>query len=327
MKCSMIHAERVSKRFGTTPAVADASLCADRGEFVALLGPSGCGKTTLLRLIAGFEAPDAGAVDIAGRRVAGNGTWVPPEKRRVGMMFQDYALFPHLTVAENVGFGVHRAHRGARVLEVVRCVGLEGLEQRYPHELSGGQQQRVALARALAPEPELVLLDEPWSNVDPSLRASLRDEIVALLRTLDVTTVLVTHDREEAFSIADRIALMRDGTVVQEGSPEALYLSPASRWAAEFVGAGNFVPGLVRDGHVDTPLGAFPVNGASGARTVEVLVGRSSSSSCPIPPAAPRSSAGSSAATTSSTVSVSTGSSSSPTGRRRRRFPWEAACA
>ncbi len=272
MKCSMIHAERVSKRFGTTPAVADASLCADRGEFVALLGPSGCGKTTLLRLIAGFEAPDAGAVDIAGRRVAGNGTWVPPEKRRVGMMFQDYALFPHLTVAENVGFGVHRAHRRARVLEVVRCVGLEGLEQRYPHELSGGQQQRVALARALAPEPELVLLDEPWSNVDPSLRASLRDEIVALLRTLDVTTVLVTHDREEAFSIADRIALMRDGTVVQEGSPEALYLSPASRWAAEFVGAGNFVPGLVRDGHVDTPLGAFPVNGASGARTVEVLV-------------------------------------------------------
>ena len=272
MTCSMIHAERVSKRFGTTPAVAEASLCADRGELLALLGPSGCGKTTLLRLIAGFEAPDDGVVDVAGRRVAGNGTWVPPEKRRVGMMFQDYALFPHLSVAGNIGFGVDRAHRRARVREVVRCVGLEGLEQRYPHELSGGQQQRVALARALAPEPELVLLDEPWSNVDPSLRASLRDEIVELLRTLDVTTVLVTHDREEAFSIADRIALMRDGTVVQEGSPEALYLSPASRWAAEFVGAGNFVPGLVRDGHVDTPLGAFPVNGASGARTVEVLV-------------------------------------------------------
>jgi iron(III) transport system ATP-binding protein len=272
MKCSMIHAERVSKRFGTTPAVVDASLCADRGEFVALLGPSGCGKTTLLRLIAGFEAPDVGVVDVAGRRVAGGRTWVPPEKRRVGMMFQDYALFPHLTVAANIGFGVERSRRRARVREVSACVGLDGLEQRYPHELSGGQQQRVALARALAPEPALVLLDEPWSNVDPSLRASLRDEIVALLRTLDVTTVLVTHDREEAFSIADRIALMRDGTVVQEGSPEALYLSPASRWAAEFVGAGNFVPGLVRDGRVDTPLGVFPANGASGARTVEVLV-------------------------------------------------------
>jgi iron(III) transport system ATP-binding protein len=272
MKCSMIHAERVSKRFGTTPAVVDASLCADRGEFVALLGPSGCGKTTLLRLIAGFEAPDAGAIDVAGRRVAGNGTWVPPEKRRVGMMFQDYALFPHLTVAANIGFGVDRGRRRPRVGEVSARVGLEGLEQRYPHELSGGQQQRVALARALAPEPELMLLDEPWSNVDPSLRASLRDEIVALLRTLDVTTVLVTHDREEAFSIADRVALLRDGTVVQEGSPEALYLSPACRWAAEFVGAGNFVPGLVHDGRVDTPLGVFPANGASGSRTVEVLV-------------------------------------------------------
>jgi len=272
MTCSMIHAERVSKRYGTTPAVADASLCADRGELVALLGPSGCGKTTLLRLIAGFETPDAGVVDVAGRRVAGDGTWVPPEKRRVGMMFQDYALFPHLTVAENIGFGVDRARRSGRLREVVPCVGLEGLEHRYPHELSGGQQQRVALARALAPEPELMLLDEPWSNVDPSLRASLRDEIVALLRTLDVTAVLVTHDREEAFSIADRIALMREGTVVQEGSPETLYLSPASRWAAEFVGAGNFVPGRVRDGRVDTALGVFPANGASGARTVEVLV-------------------------------------------------------
>ena len=328
MKCSMIHAERVSKRFGTTPAVVDASLCADRGEFVALLGPSGCGKTTLLRLIAGFEAPDAGAVDVAGRRVAGNGTWVPPEKRRVGMMFQDYALFPHLTVAANIGFGVDRSRRSARVREVSACVGLDGLEQRYPHELSGGQQQRVALARALAPEPELVLLDEPWSNVDPSLRASLRDEIVALLRTLDVTTVLVTHDREEAFSIADRIALMRDGTVVQEGSPEALYLSPASRWAAEFVGAGNFVPGLVRDGTRGHAARGVPrerrlrrAHGggarAAGARRAPAGSHRQR----------PRSSAGSSAATTSSTASVSTGSSSSRTGRRQRRSLWGAACA
>jgi iron(III) transport system ATP-binding protein len=272
MACSMIHAQRVSKRFGTTPAVASASLCADRGEVVALLGPSGCGKTTFLRLIAGFEAPDAGVVQVAGRQVAGGGVWVPPEKRRVGMMFQDYALFPHLTVAENIGFGVERAQRRARLSAVLPYVGLEDLQHRYPHELSGGQQQRVALARALAPEPELVLLDEPWSNVDPSLRASLRDEIVGLLRALDVTTLLVTHDREEAFSIADRIALMREGTVVQEGSPESLYLSPASRWAAEFVGAGNFVPGLVRDGLVDTPLGAFPANGAAGAHLVEVLV-------------------------------------------------------
>jgi len=272
MKCSMIRTDRVSKRYGTTPAVVEASICVDRGEVVALLGPSGCGKTTLLRLIAGFEAPDAGVVRVAERRVAGNGMWVPPEKRRVGMVFQDYALFPHLTVAENIGFGVPRSTRSARLREIVPRVGLQGLESRYPHELSGGQQQRVALARALAPEPELVLLDEPWSNVDPSLRASLRSEVVALLRALEVTVVLVTHDREEAFSLADRIALMRDGTVVQEGPPEALYLSPASRWAAEFVGAGNFLPGHVRDGLVDTPLGTFPANGASGAPTVEVLV-------------------------------------------------------
>ena len=272
MTCSMIDVRGVSKRYGASPAVVEASLCADHGEIVALLGPSGCGKTTLLRLVAGFEVPDAGLVHVAGRHVAGEGAWVPPEKRRVGMMFQDYALFPHLTVAENIGFGVERSSRRARLGELLPHVGLEGLEHRYPHELSGGQQQRVALARARAPEPELVLLDEPWSNVDPSLRSSLRDEVVALLRGLRVTAVLVTHDREEAFSIADRIALMRDGTVVQEGSPESLYLSPACRWAAEFVGAGNFVPGLVRNGCVETPLGTFPANGASGARTVEVLV-------------------------------------------------------
>jgi iron(III) transport system ATP-binding protein len=272
MTCSMVHTERVWKRYGTTPAVVDASICVDRGEIVALLGPSGCGKTTLLRLIAGFETPDAGTVEVAGRRVAG-GTWVPPEKRRVGMVFQDYALFPHLTVGENIGFGVPRSTRRARLHELMQHVGLDGLEHRYPHELSGGQQQRVALARALAPDPELVLFDEPWSNIDPALRTSLREEVVTLLRALDVTVMLVTHDREEAFSIADRIALMRDGTIVQEGSPEALYLSPASRWAAEFVGAGNFLPGLVHEGLVETPVGAFPANGSSSnGVAVEVLV-------------------------------------------------------
>jgi iron(III) transport system ATP-binding protein len=268
----MIDADRVSKRYGVTPAVVEASLCADRGEIVALLGPSGCGKTTLLRLIAGFEIPDAGRIVVGGRPVADNGTWVPPEKRRVGMVFQDYALFPHLTVGENIGFGVPRSMRRHRLDELVPQLGLDGLESRYPHELSGGQQQRVALARALAPEPELVLFDEPWSNVDPTLRESLRGEVVQLLRVLEVTVVLVTHDREEAFSLADRIALMRDGTIVQEGPPESLYLSPATRWAAEFVGAGNFLPGRVHDGLVDTPLGTFPANGASGADAVQVLV-------------------------------------------------------
>jgi iron(III) transport system ATP-binding protein len=272
MQCSMIRAEGISKHYGGTAAVVDTTLCVERGEVVALLGPSGCGKTTLLRLIAGHETPDTGTIHVDGGLVAGAGAWVAPEQRRVGMVFQDYALFPHLTVARNIAFGVRRRERRERLASLLTLVGLDELAHRYPHELSGGQQQRVALARALAPEPSLVLLDEPWSNVDPSLRASLRDEVVAILRTLDVTVVLVTHDREEAFSIADRIALMRDGTIVQEGSPETLYLSPASRWAAEFVGAGNFLPGLVHDGLVETPLGTFPANGASAERAVDVLV-------------------------------------------------------
>jgi len=268
----MILLEGVTKRFGDTVAVGDAGLCVERGEVVALLGPSGCGKTTLLRLIAGFEEPDAGTVRLDHTHVAGRGAWVPPERRRTGMVFQDYALFPHLTAAENVGFGLSRRERAAKVPMLLALVDLCGLGARYPHELSGGQQQRVALARALAPAPELILLDEPWSNVDSRLRTELRDEVTSILRPLGVTVVLVTHDREEAFSLADRIALMRDGRVVQEGSPEELYLAPATRWVAEFVGAGNFLTGVVEGGRVQTPLGSFPTNGATAASAVQVLV-------------------------------------------------------
>jgi iron(III) transport system ATP-binding protein len=209
---------------------------------------------------------------VAGRRVAGAGTWIPPEHRRVGMVFQDYALFPHLTVAENIGFGLRRVAREARVAELLSIVNLDGLGRRYPHELSGGQQQRVALARALAPSPELVLLDEPWSNVDPFLRETLRAEVSEIIRPLGVTVVLVTHDREEAFSLADRIALMRDGSVVQEGTSEEIYFSPVSRWAAEFVGAGNVLTGRVTGGLVETPIGSFPANGASTNGSARVLV-------------------------------------------------------
>jgi iron(III) transport system ATP-binding protein len=272
MACGMICCHGVSKRYGAVRAVDDAQLCVEQGEFVALLGPSGCGKTTLLRLIAGFEEPESGTVEVAGVPVAGAGTWVPPERRKIGMVFQDYALFPHLTVAENVGFGLARRERAGRVPALLAVVDLCGLGDRYPHELSGGQQQRVALARALAPGPELVLLDEPWSNIDPHLRASMRDELARVLRSIGVTVVLVTHDREEAFSLADRIALMRNGTVVQEGAPEELYLAPATRWAAEFVGAGNFLPGRLANGVVETPVGLFPAQNPGSATAVEVLI-------------------------------------------------------
>jgi iron(III) transport system ATP-binding protein len=188
------------------------------------------------------------------------------------MVFQDYALFPHLTVSANVGFGLPRRARATRVPELLAIVGLDGLEKRYPHELSGGQQQRVALARALAPAPELVLLDEPWSNVDPFLRETLRAEVAEIIRPLGVTVLLVTHDREDAFSLADRIALMRDGTVVQEGTAEELYFAPATRWAAEFVGAANVLPGRIVAGRVETAIGAFPANGASLRSDAQVLV-------------------------------------------------------
>jgi iron(III) transport system ATP-binding protein len=272
MDCSMIRLDGVTKRFGAVVAVDGTSLCVARGEIVALLGPSGCGKTTLLRLIAGFERPDDGSVTLDGRLVAADGGWIAPEARRVGMVFQDYALFPHLTVSANVGFGLPRRARATRVPELLAIVGLEGLEKRYPHELSGGQQQRVALARALAPAPELVLLDEPWSNVDPFLRETLRAEVAEIIRPLGVTVLLVTHDREDAFSLADRIALMRDGTVVQEGTAEELYFAPATRWAAEFVGAANVLPGRIVAGRVETAIGAFPANGASLRSDAQVLV-------------------------------------------------------
>jgi iron(III) transport system ATP-binding protein len=266
-RCDMVHIRGVTKRFGAVTAVRDAKLCVTRGEFLTLLGPSGCGKTTLLRLIAGFERPDGGEVWVEDRLVAGPGAWMGPERRRVGFVFQDYALFPHLTVAENVGFGLARRGRRGRRAEVLELVGLTGFERRYPYELSGGQQQRVALARALAPSPSLVLLDEPWSNIDPLRRHSMRDELGEILRAAGVTVLLVTHDREEAFSISDRIALMLDGSIVQAGTAEEVYYDPADPWVATFGGAGNLVPGLVEDGLVETLIGRFPVaNGGSVQR-------------------------------------------------------------
>jgi ABC-type Fe3+/spermidine/putrescine transport system ATPase subunit len=271
-----IQLDSVSKRFADTVAVDDASLTVRPGEFVALLGPSGCGKTTLLRLVAGFEAPDAGEIRIGGRRVTGS-DWRPPERRHVGMVFQDYALFPHLTVAENVAFGLRgpRPARRARTAAALDLVGLNGAHAgRYPHELSGGQQQRAALARALAPEPTIVLLDEPWSSVDPVMRAAVRDEMAGIVRAAGTTVLLVTHDQEEALGLADRVALMRDGRIVQVDPPERLYHQPADRWAAQFVGAANFLDGRLAAGRALTPLGVLdPATAPAGDEgACEVLV-------------------------------------------------------
>jgi iron(III) transport system ATP-binding protein len=261
----MIRLQRVSKNFGAIEAVRDLDLELTRGRILALLGPSGCGKTTTLRLLAGFESPDTGEIEIAGRPVAGHGTSVAPEKRRVGMVFQDYALFSHLTVAKNVAYGLKGIlggkKRGVRVAEVMGLARLEGLEDRMPHELSGGQQQRVALARALAPEPAIVLLDEPFSNLDAALRTEMRSEMREILKAAGATAVFVTHDQAEALSFADEVAVMFDGTMVQVAPPEALYHRPATREVAEFVGEANFMPGTAEDGRLRCALGDVPACG------------------------------------------------------------------
>jgi iron(III) transport system ATP-binding protein len=223
---------------------------------VTLLGPSGCGKTTALRVIAGFENA-GGSIEIHGRKVLDDGVFVPPEKRRVGMVFQDYALFPHMTVASNVAYGLPRGEREPRVGEVLELVGLNGLEDRMPNELSGGQQQRVALARALAPEPEVILLDEPFSNLDASLRDRVRRELRVILTEARTTAVFVTHDQEEALATSDIVAVMKDGRVLQADTPADLYSNPADPWIAEFLGDADVLHSEARNGRADTPVGSF----------------------------------------------------------------------
>jgi len=253
----------LSKRFGEVVAVDAVDLDVRRGEFLSVLGPSGCGKTTLLRLIAGFERPDAGGVEIDTRAVAGPRRNLPPEARRIGMVFQESALFPHLDVVGNVAFGLPRGQRAARVAEMVALVGLAGLQHRMPHELSGGQQQRVALARALAPDPALILLDEPFNALDATLRTQLRGEVREILRLADATALLVTHDQGEALEISDRVAVMRAGRIEQVSTPDELYLRPVNRFVAGFVGEANLLPGEVRHGEVQTLVGRFRAGAGS----------------------------------------------------------------
>jgi iron(III) transport system ATP-binding protein len=262
----------VVKRFGPTTAVDGADLCVSEGEVLALLGPSGCGKTTLLRLIAGFESPDAGEIELAGRTLSAANAFVPPDKRRISLVFQDFALFPHMNVSANVAFGLPKgSDRKKRIGELLRLVNLDGLEQRMPHQLSGGQQQRVALARALAAEPTLILLDEPFSNLDPSVRALVRGEVKQLMHKIGITALFVTHDQEEALSVADKVAVMIEGRVLQTGTPAEVYAAPVNRAVGEFVGNANFLSGTVRESGVETELGVLPIAaGFTGA--VDVMV-------------------------------------------------------
>ncbi|MGH4017292.1 MAG: ABC transporter ATP-binding protein [Pseudonocardiaceae bacterium] len=266
----------VSKRFRGVAAVRQLDLDLHDGEVLALIGPSGCGKSTALRLIAGLEQPDAGTIRIDAELVAGDGAWRPAERRRVGLVFQDHALFPHLTVAGNVAFGLNgwaSGRRRARVGTVLELVELGRLSGRYPHELSGGEQQRVALARALAPEPALVLLDEPFSNLDRNLRAQIRTDTLSILRETGTAAVFVTHDQAEALATGDRVGVMHAGRIEQIDQPEEVFHAPANRFVATFMGEADFLPARRVGPELVTEAGAVPLPpGCNGAADITVMV-------------------------------------------------------
>ena len=283
----------ITKRFGEDTAVENVSIDVHEGELLTLLGPSGCGKTTTLRMIAGLAEPTGGTIRLADEKVAGASTAVSPENRDVGLVFQEFALFPHLTVGENVAFGLTDADGGeeyGRVQEMLELVDLEGYEDRNPESLSGGERQRVALARSLAPEPDVLLLDEPFSNLDVRLRIEMRQEVRRILKEAGVTAISVTHDQEEALSISDRVAIMNDGQVEQIGRPEDVFGHPESRFVASFLGQASFLSGEVVDGGVDTALGLLDDEQLDGSidayrgADVDVLVRPDDLRAKPCPP-------------------------------------------
>jgi iron(III) transport system ATP-binding protein len=271
----LLEVKNLRQAYGDHEVVAGLSFSLARGAIGCLLGPSGGGKTTVLRCIAGFETPQEGEIRIAGRTVSGPGTMVAPEKRRIGMVFQDYALFPHLSVAANIAFGLHamaHAERAVRVRKLGELVGLGVVLDKYPHEISGGQQQRVALARALAPSPELLLLDEPFSNLDIDLRERLSLEVREIIKASGATAVLVTHDQQEAFAMADEIGILHEGRVQQWDTPYNLYHRPANRFVADFVGQGVFLPAkALSTGRLEIELGVLESD-ARGKEDLEVLL-------------------------------------------------------
>jgi iron(III) transport system ATP-binding protein len=264
----------LSRSFGGAPVVDDVSLEVAAGQVTCLLGPSGCGKSTTLRMIAGVERPDTGTIRIDGRTVCGDGVLVPPEARSVGLMFQDFALFPHLTVAQNVAFGLSgdRTAKARRVDELLDRVNLSGYGPKHPHQLSGGEQQRVALARALAPRPKVMLMDEPFSGLDNRLRDGIRDTTLEVLKEEGTAVLLVTHEPDEAMRMADEIALMRGGRIVQRGAPYNIYNAPVDKAAAAFFSDINVIRGTCRGALTDTPFGAFLTPGYPDGAEVEIII-------------------------------------------------------
>ena len=263
----VIQCRGLSKSFGSDPVVDSVDLDVRAGEVLALVGPSGSGKTTLLRIIAGFETPDRGTITLGGKPAAGPGVWTPAEERRLGMVFQDYALFPHLTVAENVAFGLtglDRSNKAHRVTEALRLVRLSGMSDRYPHQLSGGEQQRVAVARSLAPQPIALLLDEPFSNLDLQLREGLRQDVKEIFSSGGVTVVYVTHDQEEALFMGDTVAVIDGGSIRQSGAPEDVYHRPRSPFVASFLGMADYLPAVSAGEGLDTALGKMAAEEAVG---------------------------------------------------------------
>ncbi|MGD1875261.1 MAG: ABC transporter ATP-binding protein [Mastigocoleus sp.] len=277
MKKTILRLENINKLFTDSkePAVNNVSLQLQQGDILGLLGPSGCGKTTLLRIIAGFEEPEKGTVKIDEQIVSDSNNKIPPEKRDVGIVFQDYALFPHLTVSENVSFGLLSLDKTSikkRVSEALQLVKLEGLENRYPYELSGGQQQRVALARGLAPRPKLMLLDEPLSNLDIQVRLQLREEIRDILKAAGTSAIFVTHDQEEALAISDIVGVMRQGNLEQIDTPENIYTHPASKFIAEFVTQANFLPAHRQGNMWETEIGSFRIEQNHSQKIGELMI-------------------------------------------------------
>ncbi len=267
---AVLELDGIGKQYANEEVIADLSLSVRDGEILTLLGPSGCGKTTTLRLIAGLEKPNAGEVRLNSEPVAGHGQFVPPEHRGVGVVFQEFALFPHMTARENIAFGLQEwaePERDARVDSLLELVGLKSHGEHHPEELSGGQQQRIALARSLAPEPEMLLLDEPFSNLDVDLRVEMREEVRQIIKEAGVTAVSVTHDQEEALSISDRVAVMNDGDIEQIDTPEQIFQQPESRFVAGFLGHASFLSGEVHGDHVDTAVGRVLRDNVHGLAT------------------------------------------------------------